>query len=88
MRETDDALVKRARIFCDTKTGAMKEGGDLAQPLASGVIDAAEVEGDLFDLVGGRHQGRQTEHEITFFKSVGTAIEDLAAAITVWQARG
>jgi ornithine cyclodeaminase/alanine dehydrogenase-like protein (mu-crystallin family) len=88
MRETDDALVKRARIFCDTKTGAMKEGGDLAQPLASGVIDAAEVEADLFDLVGGRHQGRQTENEITFFKSVGTAIEDLAAAITVWQARG
>jgi len=56
--------------------------------LASGVIDAAEVEADLYDLVGGRHQGRQTENEITFFKSVGTAIEDLAAAITVWQARG
>ena len=87
MRETDDALVQRARIFCDTKTGAMKEGGDLAQPLASGVIEAGKIEGDLFDLVRGRHKGRGSASDITFFKSVGTAIEDLAAAIAVWEAR-
>ena len=88
MRETDDVLVKRARIFCDTKAGAMKEGGDLAQPLAAGVISAEHVEADLFDLVRGRHQGRGSPQDITFFKSVGTAIEDLAAAIAVWEMRG
>ena len=86
MRETDDEVVKRARIFCDTKTGAMKEGGDLARPLASGVLTPERVEADLFDLVRGRHAGRGLQDEITFFKSVGTAIEDLAAAIAVWSA--
>lgn len=87
MRETDDALITRARIFCDTKTGAMKEGGDLAQPLASGVLSPERVEADLFDLLRGRHKGRDGAQDITFFKSVGTAIEDLAAAIAVWTAR-
>ena len=87
MRETDDALVLKARIFCDTRAGAMTEGGDLAQPLAARVIDAARIEGDLFDLARGRHRGRGSDSEITFFKSVGTAIEDLAAAIAVWEAR-
>ena len=87
MRETDDELVTRARIFCDTKSGAMKEGGDLAQPLASGVLVAERVEADLFDLARGRHSGRAGIEDITFFKSVGTAIEDLAAAIAVWTAQ-
>ena len=86
MRETDDDVVRRARVFCDTKAGAMKEGGDLAQPLASGVLEASRVEADLFDLVGGRHHGRSSDQDLTFFKSVGTAIEDLAAAIAVWSA--
>ena len=86
MRETDDELVRRARIFCDTKAGAMKEGGDLAQPLASGVLAPERVEADLFDLARGRHVGRNGAQDITFFKSVGTAIEDLAAAIAVWDA--
>lgn len=86
MRETDDELIRRARIFCDTKAGAMKEGGDLAQPLASGLLAPERVEADLFDLARGRHAGRNGAQDITFFKSVGTAIEDLAAAIAVWDA--
>jgi ornithine cyclodeaminase len=83
MRETDDATVERASIFCDTRAGALSEAGDLAAPIAAGVISAADVKADLFDLTRGVHPGRTSETEITFFKSVGTAIEDLAAAMLV-----
>lgn len=86
MRETDDEVIRRATLFCDTRAGALKEAGDLAQPLASGLISEADIAADLFDLSAGRHQGRNTAQEITLFKSVGTAIEDLAAAIAVWEA--
>jgi ornithine cyclodeaminase len=84
MRETDDVLVRKASLFCDTRAGALKEGGDLAQPIAAGLIRADEIRADLYDLASGRHSGRAAPDEVTFFKSVGTAIEDLAAAILVW----
>ena len=86
MRETDDAVVARATLFCDTRAGALKEAGDLAQPMASGLITEASIAADLFDLAAKRHRGRRNGEEITLFKSVGTAIEDLAAAIAVWEA--
>lgn len=85
MRECDDDAVKRAVLFCDTRAGATTEGGDLADPIARGIISAGDVAGDLFDLCRGRHPGRKSESEITLFKSVGTAIEDLAAAMLVWR---
>ena len=78
------AKVRRASLFCDTRAGALKEGGDLAIPLAEGTITPDDVRADLYDLAAGRHAGRSTAGEITLFKSVGTAIEDLAAAILVW----
>ena len=85
MRETDDEAVKRASLFCDTRGGALKEGGDYAQPLASGLIYESDIQADLFDLARGKHRGRASSKEITMFKSVGAAIEDLAAAIVVWE---
>lgn len=85
MRETDDDCVRRASLFCDTRAGAMKEGGDLAIPLATGLIGKEHVRADLFDLARGIHKGRAGADEITLFKSVGTAIEDLAAAMLVWE---
>jgi len=84
MRESDDAAITRARLFCDTRAGATKEGGDLADPIARGLIRAEDVAADLFDLTRGAHPGRTNADEITLFKSVGTAIEDLAAAMLVW----
>ncbi len=84
MRETDDAVVRRARIYVDTRPGAFAEAGDIVQPLQAGVIGKEAVIGDLFDLARGTVAGRQTSGEITFFKSVGAAIEDLAAAIAVY----
>jgi len=80
LRESDDAAVKRATLFCDTRAGALKEGGDLVQPLKAGVIKEADIAADLIDLCKGRHPGRRSADEVTLFKSVGTAIEDLAAA--------
>lgn len=79
-RECDDDTVTRARLFVDTFDAALEEAGDLLEPLRRGVITRATIEGQLADLVAGRVEGRRSATEITLFKSVGTAIEDLAAA--------
>src|SRR5262245_66581284 len=80
MRESDDDLIRRAEVFVDTSVGALKEGGDLVQPINAGAIGRDHVRGELADLVAGRHPGRRGPEEITVFKSVGTALEDLCAA--------
>jgi len=79
-READDEAVRRARIFVDTREGASNEAGDIVQPLRAGVIVADDVAGDLFELTRGSRAGRRYHDQITLFKSVGTALEDLAAA--------
>ena len=83
MREADDRAVARARVFIDTEA-ALAEAGDLTQPMASGVLRREGIEGDLFALCRGAVAGRRGEDDITLFKSVGSAIEDLAAAALVW----
>jgi ornithine cyclodeaminase/alanine dehydrogenase-like protein (mu-crystallin family) len=83
MREADDEALQRAQVFVDTPA-AKTEGGDVALGLASGAIPESHVLGDLFALTRGTHPGRQSDAEITLFKSVGTAISDLAAAMLVW----
>lgn len=80
MREADDELIGRAEIFVDTYAGALAEAGDLVQPLASGVLARERVRAELAELVAGKHPGRRSAEEITLFKSVGTALEDLCAA--------
>lgn len=80
MREADDATIARARVFVDTRAGALKEAGDLTQPIAGGVLKVEDVSGELADLCRGRVSGRGSAEEITLFKSVGTALEDLVAA--------
>lgn len=85
MREADDQAVRRARVYVDTRAGALKEAGDIAVPLKKGVIDRAAIRGDLFDLCRGKAKGRTAASQITLFKSVGAAIEDLAAAVLVWK---
>jgi ornithine cyclodeaminase/alanine dehydrogenase-like protein (mu-crystallin family) len=85
MRESDDDAVKRARVYVDTRAGAPKEGGDIAQPLKSGALKKDGIRGDLFELCRGKAKGRTAESQITLFKSVGSAIEDLAAAMLVWR---
>lgn len=85
MRECDDEAVRRASVFVDTREGACREGGDIVQALASGALTPDRIEADLHDLARGVHRGRSHAQEITLFKSVGTALEDLAAARLLWQ---
>jgi alanine dehydrogenase len=88
MREADDEAVRRARVFVDTMDGATKEAGDIVQPLASGVLAREDIAGDLFHLSRGERAGRGDDREVTLFKSVGTALEDLAAAQLAAEAVG
>lgn len=82
MREADDACLQRARIYFDTDE-ALAKSGDLAGPWARGVITAADLGGSLAALCRGETRGRLDAAERTVFKSVGTALEDLAAAMLV-----
>lgn len=86
MRESDDRAVARASIFVDTREGALKEGGDIVQPLKAGIISEASIRADLFELARGEHPGRTAPDEITLFKSVGAALEDLAGAVLAFEA--
>jgi ornithine cyclodeaminase len=86
MREADDDAISRARVFVDTRAGATKEAGDIVQPLASGVLKEDRIVAELAELARGRKKGRESDAEITLFKSVGAALEDLAAGIAVYRA--
>ncbi|MDD8021965.1 MAG: ornithine cyclodeaminase family protein, partial [Paracoccaceae bacterium] len=83
MREVDDAAMMRARIFVDTDH-AKVESGDIALPLASGAITEADIEGTLDALCRDDRHPRRGPGEITLFKGVGSAVEDLSAAILAW----
>jgi ornithine cyclodeaminase len=83
MREADDATILRARVFVDTFAGALAEAGDLTQPIERGVVAREHVRGELAQLLRGEVEGRLHRDDITLFKSVGSALEDLAAAALV-----
>ncbi|WP_237153083.1 ornithine cyclodeaminase family protein [Oryzibacter oryziterrae] len=86
MREADDAAMQKGRVFIDTEAAAV-ESGDIRLPLASGALDRASL-ATLYDLCGNKTQGRRSAEEITIFKGVGVAIEDLAAAIVAVRSAG
>ena len=79
LRESDDAAISRARVYVDTRA-------DIVQPLASGVLKAESIVAELAELTRGDKKGRENAEEITLFKSVGAALEDLAAGIAVYRA--
>jgi ornithine cyclodeaminase/alanine dehydrogenase-like protein (mu-crystallin family) len=82
MREADDECFTRGRVFVDTLT-ALKESGDLVQPINDGVLRAAEVVGTLEQLCRETVGGRRADDEITVFKAVGSALADLIGAAVV-----
>jgi ornithine cyclodeaminase len=89
-READDAAIKRARVYVDSRATAPKGSGDIAIPLKKKIIGLKDIQGDLFELCRGTAPGRSAAGQgaasgITLFKSVGNAIEDLAAAMLVWR---
>lgn len=79
MREADDSTLKQSSIFVDTQA-AQKESGDILIPIQEEVISSKDIQADLFALCQKRHPGRSSSKEITVFKSVGYALEDLVAA--------
>ncbi len=83
MREADDELLTKSSIFVDTIEGATKESGDLFIPLSDHVVQLSDLKGTMYDLCSGLHPGRKNPEEITLFKSVGHASEDLIAAYTL-----
>lgn len=85
MREADDEVIRRASIFVDSRQTAPRESGDLAIPIQRRLLTVGAIKADLFELCAGRHSGRKRHEEITMFKSVGHALEDLAAAKLAFQ---
>lgn len=84
VREVDDEVIQRSRLFADSKELALVEGGDLIIPIKSGLIAEDDILADLGELTVGQHPGRQSSQEITFFKSVGMAVEDMGVARVVY----
>ncbi|WP_024772103.1 MULTISPECIES: ornithine cyclodeaminase family protein [Aquimarina] len=80
MREADNESIKKATVFVDTFQGGLKESGDIVIPLKEGILKEGDIGADLFELCSKAKQGRTSDSEITIFKSVGHALEDLAAA--------
>ena len=87
-REVDDETIARARVLVDTYDGALAEAGDLLIPLRSGRILRSHIVADLHEIVSGKTPARTHEGEITVFKSVGCALEDLVVATAVVDAAG
>lgn len=85
MRETDAECVRRSQVFVDTYAGARGEAGDLHQAIAEGAFSFDDIAADLAELLKGVKPGRTSPDAITLFKSVGASLEDLAAAIEVWE---
>ena len=79
-READTFTIQRARVFVDTFAAARAEAGDLLIPIQEGAISAHHIVADLHELVSGKKQGRLVSEDITIFKSVGCALEDLVTA--------
>ncbi len=79
-REMDTALVARARLFVDSRAGALTEAGDVVMPMAEGAFEAGHILGELGEVLAGRIAGRRAAADVTIFKSLGMAVEDVAAA--------
>ena len=84
--EVDVETIRRARVVVDTYEGALGEAGDLIIPLRDAVIARSHIVADLHEIISGKRLGRTSAEEITVFKSVGFALEDLVAASLLYEA--
>lgn len=82
-RECDSELITKASVFVDSRLNVLNEAGELLIPITEGIFSADDVKAELAQLTTGEHSGRQSEDEITVFKTVGTALSDLAGACLV-----
>jgi ornithine cyclodeaminase/alanine dehydrogenase-like protein (mu-crystallin family) len=80
MQEIPPETVTRARVFVDSRSVSLVEAGDLILPLQAGMFDESHISNELGEVILGRKPGRGSPQEITFFKSVGVAVQDALAA--------
>ena len=85
MRETDALCLRRSEVFVDTYAGAKGEAGDVLQAIEEGEFQFDQIQAELAEVLSGAKSGRSGPEAITLFKSVGASLEDLAAAIEVWE---
>ena len=84
-RELDTAAVSRSRLFVDRRESALAEAGDILIPITEGAFKADHIRGELGEVLMGAARGRESTGDVTVFKSLGLAIEDLAAARHIYE---
>lgn len=84
MQELDPYIIKDAKVFVDQREACLKESGDLIKPITDGIIDQHHIAGDIGEYCLDKIKGRETDDEITVFKSVGVAIQDFAVATDIY----
>ena len=85
MQELDPWLIRDSRVFTDQTEQCLKESGDLIKPILEGIFDESHIAGEIGDLLLKRMTGRESEEQITVFKSVGVAIQDYAVATDIYK---
>ena len=80
MREVDADFIARAEVFVDSRSAAMEEAGELIQTIRQGVVGEDHIRAELGEIVRGLHPGRSSPKAVTYFKSVGVAVQDLVVA--------
>lgn len=83
-RELDTAIVKRSKFIADSYEACLKEAGDIMIPIEAGEIDESHMHAELGEIVTGKKPARESDREITLFKSNGLAIQDVATAKLVY----
>jgi ornithine cyclodeaminase len=86
MQELDEYIVKNAdKVFVDSKEAVLAESGDFIKPMEKGLIDERRINGELGEVIFGRVKGRENDDEITLFKTVGVAVQDVVTAYKIYK---
>jgi len=80
MQEVPEETIQRARLVVDSREACWAEAGDLIIPRHKGLISESDIYAELGEIAAGTKRGRESEEEITFFKSVGNAVQDVSVA--------
>jgi alanine dehydrogenase len=84
-REMDPALTRRGRLFVDSRAAALVESGDIVMGIHEHRFAASHIIGELGELIAGKVEGRRSPRDVTIFKSLGLAVEDVVAADLVYR---
>jgi len=85
IKEIDEVAVKKSKLVVDSREACLAEAGDIIDPIRSGVITADHIYAELGEIIAGKKKGRENDSEITFFKSVGLAIQDVSTVAAIYE---